>query len=91
MSDERLIRRKFGGFAEKICVRISELRAASSLSEISHLPPPRRHKLSSDRHDCWGVDISPNFRIVFKPQGTFDVNNLTTITELYIICIEDYH
>lgn len=42
--------------ATKVFQRLVELRAATNLSEISHLPPPRCHMVDGIRKDCWAVD-----------------------------------
>lgn len=89
--NERLIKKYYGKDAEKISNRLSELRAANNLEEISPEPPPRRHKLDHDRKDCWGIDYSPNDRIIIKPYGEYDIENLKTIKEIKILSLEDYH
>ena len=35
--------------------------------------------------------VNLNFRIIFKPQGSYDEHDLSTITDCIIIDIEDYH
>ena len=91
LTNERLIKRSYTQFYEKIRNRLSELRAANSLEEIPNFPPPRRHKLDGYLDNHWGVDISKNYRIIFKPIGEFDIENLATIIEIEIIYLEDYH
>lgn len=89
--NERLIKKYYGKDGEKISNRLSELRAANNLYEIPSVPPPRRHKLDGDKKNCWGIDYSPNDRIIIEPVGEFDIEDLKTITEVKIICLEDYH
>jgi len=91
LTNERSIKTDYGELSNKLLIRLSELRAARSLSEIPNVPPPRRHKLSGDKNECWGVDISKNVRLVVAPRGEFDINDLGTITEIIIYNIEDYH
>ncbi|WP_455819590.1 hypothetical protein [Clostridium butyricum] len=92
LSNERLLYKNYKKVhADKIKSRLTELKAANNLNEISTTPPPRRHKLGGGYDDCWGIDYSPNYRIIIKPCGTYDINDLTTITEIKILALEDYH
>lgn len=92
LEDEILIKRNYGAKdGASICNRLSELRAANSLNEIPATPPPRRHKLQGNKDGCWAVSYSKNNRIIFKPQGEFDIERLETIKEIEIINLEDYH
>lgn len=92
LTNERMIKKTiYSVFIKKIINRMSEIRAANNLDEIPHLPPPRRHKLEGDYNDCWGIDISKNFRIVLKPIGKWNESDLKTINEIKILSIEDYH
>lgn len=91
LTNERLIIRKYGKLAEKIMNRLSELRAAGCLEDIPPVPPPRRHKLVGNMEGHWGIDISKNFRIIIEPYGDFNIDDLSTITEITILQIEDYH
>lgn len=91
LTNERLIKKEYTAFHKKLSNRMSELRTANNLDEIPHIPPPNRHKLSGDYSDCWGIDVSKNFRIVLRPTGTWDSNDLKTICNIQIIIIEDYH
>ncbi|MBO5143664.1 MAG: plasmid maintenance system killer protein [Clostridia bacterium] len=87
----RLLKKYYSNDYQKISNRLSEMRAANNLSEIPEVPPPRRHKLSNNLKDCWGIDYSKNDRIIIRPCGEYDINDLTTITEIEIIDLEDYH
>jgi hypothetical protein len=50
-----------------------------------------RHKLSGNYADCWGIKYSKNERFVVKPYGEYNINDLTTIEEITIVTLEDYH
>lgn len=89
--DERLIKRYYGKDGENISNRLSELRAANNLAEIPPVRPPRRHKLDHDKKNCWGINYSKNDRIVIEPYGEFDIEDLSTIKEIKILYLEDYH
>lgn len=91
LTSRRLIGKKYGHIQPSLENRLSELRAARYLADITCEPPPRRHKLTGDYDGCWSVSVSKNWRIVLQPIGDFDLNDLTTITAMKIISIEDYH
>ncbi|REB04764.1 plasmid maintenance system killer protein [Sporosarcina sp. BI001-red] len=91
LTNERMIKKEYTGFYKKVINRISEIRAANNLDEIPHVPPPRRHKLEGDFNDCWGIDVSKNYRIVVRPIGDWDESDLKSINEILILTIEDYH
>lgn len=91
LTNERLIKKYYGNDFLRIANRLSEIRAVNNLSEIPEVPPPRRHKLKGDLHNCWGIDYSKNFRIIVEPYGEYDVNDLKTIVQIKIVSLEDYH
>ena len=92
LCDERLLHRYYKkAHANNIKSRLTELEGANNLSEIPQIPPPRRHKLNGKYNDCWGIDYSPNYRIIIEPCGIYDINDLTTITQIKILALEDYH
>ncbi len=83
--------------AGKVRQRLAELKAANSLSDISHLPPPRLHGLIGGRKGQFAVDLQHPFRLVFAPvndpvpldcMGGIDKSRVTAIL---IIEVEDYH
>ncbi len=91
LNNERLIKKYHSNDFRHIINRLSELRAANNLSEIPETPPPRRHKLSGNYKDCWGINYSKNYRFIIEPYGSFDINDISSITEIKIIELEDYH
>lgn len=91
LKDQRSIAKRYGKIAKALMHRLSDLRVADNLSQISHLPPPRRHKLSGRYDDCWGIDLSKNMRLIIRPIGEFDPKDLATITGVCIVDIQDYH
>lgn len=91
LTDPRLIKKYYSNDYKKINNRLSEMKAANNLSEIPECPPPRRHKLYGNYKDCWGIDYSKNYRFIIRPVGKFDINDLSSICEIKIIDLEDYH
>ncbi len=90
--------KKYGARNARIIQRrMAFLRAAPTLAEVPHRPPERRHQLEGRRKGEFAVDIEHPFRIVFKPghnpvpktkDGGID---LTQVTAIEILSIEDYH
>ena len=83
--------------AKKLKQRMMELVAADTLSDVSHLPPPRCHELSDNRKGQFSVDLQHPYRLLFIPANEpLPFNNdggLDTkrITEVEIIEITDTH
>lgn len=91
LTDTRLIKKYYSNDYPKIINRLSEIKAANNLAEIPECPPPRRHKLSGNMKECWGIDYSKNDRFIIKPVGEFNINDLSSICEIEIVDLEDYH
>jgi len=53
--------------AAKLKQRLMELRAADTLSVISHLPPPRCHELTGKESGTFSVDLEHPYRLLFIP------------------------
>lgn len=96
-NDAKKLVRKYGAEnAKLIMVRLDELRDATALSDVSPLPPPRRHKLSG-RDNEYAVSVRHPFRLVFSPDmqsigceedGSYDIRHVYGVV---ILRIEDYH
>ena len=91
LADQRSITRQYGRIARNLIHRLSDLRVADNLSQITHLPPPRRHKLTGYFEGCWGIDLSKNQRLIIRPIGDYDSGDLSTVTRVRIEDIQDYH
>ncbi len=91
LTNPRLLKKHYGKDFNRLSMRLSELRAANSLFDIPEVPPPRRHKLYGEWENCWGIDYSKNYRIILRPIGNFDLDDLKTINEIEILDLLDYH
>ena len=91
LESQRLIAKKHGDIARNLINRMSDLRVASNLNEISHLPPPRRHKLTGNLDGCWGIALSGHNGLLISPIVDFNPADLTTVTTIRIEDITDFH
>lgn len=97
-SSEKALVKAFGtANARKIMLRLSLLEAAECLSDVPTTPPTRRHELKGSRKGEFAIDVQQPFRIVLRPahdpvpkkeDGGID---LSAVTAIEIINIEDYH
>ena len=97
LCDEREMQKEYGALANKLRIRMGMLSSAENLAEISHLPPFKRHELIGNRKGQYGIYINENYRLILepnhnpvpvKPDGGYD---LTRITSVRILDVEDYH
>ena len=91
LENERLIKKHYSKLCNKILIRMTELEAVRDLSLISHEPPPRKHRLKGQYLSCYAVDLSGNWRLVFRPIDAQLGNSENKITEIIIVEIIDYH
>ncbi len=74
-----------------------ELKAADTLADISHLPPPRCHELSGNKKGQLSVDLEHPYRLLFivannpYPERKSGGLESESVTEIEIIAIEDTH
>lgn len=85
--------------AQKLQLRLAQIEAASSLSELAILgpPSPRVHQMSGDRAGKISVDLEYPYRLYFIPandpipkkaDGGLDWD---AVTEIEIVEIDDPH
>lgn len=99
MGSATAIQRRYGDLAKRIKMRLDILYQADSLADVPQAPPTRRHQLadSGGYVGCFAVDVSGNWRLVFRPDhdpvpSTEDGGiNLLAIKAIIIIAIVDYH
>lgn len=97
-SQQREMQKQWGqGMARKLQQRLMELKAAETLADISHLPPPRCHELSGNRAGQFSVDLEHPYRLLFIPADDpvpfrkDEGIDLARVREIEIIGIEDTH
>lgn len=68
-SGEKELYRRFGQVvAKRIMQRLTEMVAAATLQDLSHLPPARCHELINREPPTFSVDVSANLRLLFTPR-----------------------
>ena len=96
-SEKNLVRVYGSMNAAKIKRRMDFLKAAPSLEDVPQAPPFRRHPLHQNREGQFAVDLKHPHRLVLEPNheplpvkanGDLDLTQVTAIT---ILGVEDYH
>ena len=81
----------------KLQQRMMELRAATTLADISRVPPPRCHELKGNRKGQLSVDLDHPYRLLFicandpVPELADGGLDWGAVTEIEIIGIADTH
>ena len=93
LSDEMQMNQAFGDLARRLKMRLDLLRAANTLADVPHVPPPRRHRLTAPWNGHYAVDLSGNWRLIFKPadHAGGEEANLKEVTAIEIVAVIDYH
>ena len=97
-ASEKLLIRTYGkDQADVIKKRRDFLAASPTLSDVPIQPPYRRHELKGQRKEQFAVDLKHPMRLVFEPnhhplpRKEDEGLDLTRITAITIIDVEDYH
>jgi proteic killer suppression protein len=98
LNSEREILRTYGpDNGRRIMLRLSNIRDAATLEELSKVPQARVHQLTADRNEQISVDIKHPYRLILvcnhdetprKDDGGLD---WARITKLQLIEIADTH
>lgn len=97
LTEAKEIQKAFGTMAKKVNQRMMELRAASNLEVMKTIPAANCHELKGDRQGEFAVDISSNFRLIFKPdhrpvpRKEDKSIDCIKVTDVQILDIGDYH
>ena len=98
---EGVCKRRFGiKMANKLKIRVAELRAAESLATFwpPNSPPERCHELKANRRGTFSIDLSHPYRLLFKPiedsppqDRSNEQEHWASIRKIELIKIEDTH
>lgn len=78
--------------AKKLPKRIKELKAFNSLNDVPTSPPYRRHKLSGDLQEHFAVNITGQYRLIFRQkEHNIIVEDLREIREIEIMEVSKHY
>ena len=78
--------------AKRLPQRINELKSFNSLSDIPTNPPFRRHKLSGDRDGQFAINITNQYRLIFRQKdNNILVEDLRKIKEIEIMEVSKHY
>lgn len=82
----------YGNCAKKVVQRLGQLYAAIDLTDIQKDPSAHLHQLKGDKDGQLAINTKQPFRIIFIPEGDFDILNYSTIRKIKILEINiNYH
>lgn len=88
-TDEREMRKKRSDIAVKLRRRVKALETAETVGELStHDPLGRWHQLGADLDGLWAGELSPNYRLLIRPEGETEPWDAVAVT---VTDIDDYH
>ena len=89
-TDEREMKKRRADIARKLPLRIKALEAAPNLGALPGSDPQGNwHPLTSDRAGTWAGSVSPNHRIIIRPEG--DGPDVEAVTVTVLEAGKDYH
>lgn len=97
LTDPKEMIKTFGPLARKVNQRLKDLADADNLSIMRTLPSARCHELIGDRKGELAVNVSGNYRMIFKPnhhplpKKVDGGLNWEEVTKIQINEMEDYH
>lgn len=89
--------KSYGSMAQKIKLRLHQMENSPTLATLLSIPGAKCHPLKGDMTGEWAVEVSGNYRMLFrldhKPIPKNENNSINTdlITKIEILGIEDYH
>lgn len=78
--------------AKKLPQRIKELKAFSSLNDVPSTLPFRRHKLVGNLNGCFAVNITGQYRLIFRQkENKIIIDDLREIKEIEIMEVSKHY
>lgn len=78
--------------AKKLPKRIKELKAFNSLNDIPTSLPFRRHKLSGDLNGCFAINITGQYRLIFRQkENNIIIEDLRKIRKIEIMEVSKHY
>lgn len=83
--------------ARKLFQRLAEIKAATTLKDLNHLPPTKCHPLKGNRKGQYSVALDGTRCLIFEPlcdDKTYNINSvldLSMVSRVNIIEVVNYH
>lgn len=78
--------------AKKLPQRIKELKAFNSLNDIPTQSPYRRHKLTGNRKEQFAVNITEQYRLIFRQiENNIIIEDLKEIRKIEIMEVSKHY
>ena len=91
VSSNKDIVKKYGSqVSQKLPLRIEQLKNFSSLNDIPSVLPFRRYKLDGKFKGCYAINITNQYRLIFKPLN-LKMNDLSMITDIEILEVSKHY
>lgn len=88
------LQKKYGKeVADKLPLRIKQLKAFSSLNDVPPTKPYRRHKLLGNRKNQFGININDQYRIILKQNENNEIiiEDLNEIKKVEILEVSKHY
>lgn len=90
--NKELVKKYGSDVAKNLPQRIKQLEAFNSLNDIPITPPFRRHKLSGDREGEFAINITNQYRLIFRQkENNIIIEDLRKIKEIEIMEVSKHY
>ena len=90
--NKELVKKYGTDVAKKLPKRIKELKAFNSLNDVPISLPYRRHKLSGDLKEYFAVNITVQYRLIFRQkENNIIIEDLRKIREIEIMEVSKHY
>lgn len=90
--NKELIKKYGSEVAKRLPQRIKELKAFDSLNDIPITSPFRRHKLTGDREGEFAINITNQYRLIFRQkENNIIIEDLRSIKEIEIMEVSKHY
>lgn len=90
--NKELVKRYGKEVAEKLPRRIKELKAFESVNDIPVNLPYRRHKLTGKLKECFAINITGQYRLIFRPnENNIIIEELKEIKRIEIMEVSKHY
>ena len=88
-TDEKEMAKKRADVAEKLKLRVNAIREAKNFGDLQRIDPLGKwHELKANLAGTWAGRLSPNWRLLVRPEGDGPPEERSEAT---ILDLDDYH